>query len=106
MRAHLAEHDLTAARIARAHHISVRYLYKMLAQSGITLGDWLRANRLEQCRRELGHPQARSMTIEAIAHRWGFTSASHFSRVFKEAYGVSPREWRKLVEQRAVSPSG
>ncbi|MFG2307054.1 AraC family transcriptional regulator [Actinacidiphila glaucinigra] len=34
------------------------------------------------------------MTIEAIAHRWGFASAPHFSRVFKAAYGVSPREWR------------
>ncbi|WP_411149251.1 helix-turn-helix domain-containing protein [Streptomyces sp. A30] len=106
LHAHLAEHDLTAARIARTHHISVRYLYTILARSGITLGDWLRVNRLEQCRKELGHPRTRSLTVAAIAHRWGFTSASHFSRVFKEAYGVSPSEWRKLVDQGAVGPTG
>ncbi|MFF3379324.1 helix-turn-helix domain-containing protein [Streptomyces sp. NPDC002680] len=104
MRAHLAEHDLTAARIARAHHISVRYLYTILARSGITLGDWLRANRLEQCRKELARPGNRSVTIAAVAHRWGFTSASHFSRVFKEAYGVSPREWRQSTDRRALGP--
>ncbi|HEY5836482.1 helix-turn-helix domain-containing protein [Streptomyces sp.] len=102
MRAHLAEHDLSAARIARTHHISVRHLYTILARSGITLGDWLRANRLEQCRKELAGPASRSLTIGAVAHRWGFTSATHFSRVFKEAYGLSPREWRRLTEQPTV----
>lgn len=106
MRAHLAEHDLSAARIARAHHISVRYLYTILARSGIGLGDWLRVNRLEQCRKDLARPRNRSVTVAAIAHRWGFTSASHFSRVFKEAYGVSPREWRRSRNRSATGAGG
>ncbi|MFD3654593.1 helix-turn-helix domain-containing protein [Streptomyces sp. NPDC058620] len=106
IRAHLAEHDLSAARIARAHHISVRYLYKILAGSGITLGDWLRVHRLEECRKELARSRNRSVTIAAIAQRWGFSNASHFSRVFKEQYGVSPREWRQLEERRAGAGLG
>ncbi|MFF7216920.1 helix-turn-helix domain-containing protein [Streptomyces sp. NPDC008238] len=94
VRRHLAEPDLTAARIAAEHHVSVRQLYLTLSRAGISLGAWIRTQRLEECRRELASPARRFMTIEAIAHRWGFTSAPHFSRVFKAAYGSSPREWR------------
>ncbi|MDX2647755.1 helix-turn-helix domain-containing protein [Streptomyces sp. PA03-1a] len=94
VRLHLAESDLTAARIAAEHHVSVRQLYLTLSRAGIVLGDWIRTQRLEECKRELASPVHRFMTVEAIAHRWGFASAPHFSRVFKAAYGMSPREWR------------
>lgn len=36
-------------------------------------------------------------TIAAVANRWGFMSATHFSRVFRAAYGMSPSEWRDTV---------
>jgi AraC-like DNA-binding protein len=94
IRRHLAERDLSAERIAAEHHISVRQLYLILSQAGISLGDWVRSQRLEKCKLELASPAHRFTTIEAIAYRWGFASAPHFSRVFKAAYGVSPREWR------------
>jgi AraC-like DNA-binding protein len=96
VRAHLAEHDLTAARIAAAHNISVRHLYGILARSGITLGEWVRVRRLEECRNELAKPGAEHMTIASIAQRWGFANPTHFSRAFREAYGMSPRDWREL----------
>jgi AraC-like DNA-binding protein len=96
VRAHLAEHDLTAARIAAAHNISVRHLYAILARSGITLGEWVRVRRLEECRKELARPRAQFVTIASIAHRWGFANPTHFSRTFREAYGMSPRDWREL----------
>jgi AraC-like DNA-binding protein len=99
VRLHLAEPDLNAARIAADHHVSVRQLYLTLARADISLGDWIRNQRLEECRRELALPRNRSQTIEEIAHRWGFTSASHFSRVFKAAYGASPGEWRNRSRQ-------
>ncbi|QIQ01010.1 helix-turn-helix domain-containing protein [Streptomyces liangshanensis] len=92
--AHLADHDLTAATIARRHNVSVRHLYAILARSGVHLGDWIRTHRLEHCRRELARPGAAAVTIASVARRWGFRDASHFGRVFKEAYGMSPREWR------------
>ncbi|MDX3234211.1 helix-turn-helix domain-containing protein [Streptomyces sp. ME03-5709C] len=94
VRLHLADTDLTAERIAAEHDVSVRWLYLTLSRAGITLGEWIRAQRLEECGRELASPVHRFMTIEAIAHRWGFASAAHFSRVFKAAYGVSPRDFR------------
>jgi AraC-like DNA-binding protein len=95
LRLHLAERDLTADRIAAAHHVSVRQLYLTLSRAGISLGDWVRAERLTECRRELASPAHAHLTIEAVARRWGFTSAPHFSRIFRTVYGMSPREWRQ-----------
>ncbi|MEU1616609.1 helix-turn-helix domain-containing protein [Streptomyces sp. NPDC005722] len=102
VRLHLAEPDLSAARIAAEHEISVRQLYLILSRAGISLGEWIRALRLEECKKELTSPVHQLMTIEAIAHRWGFASAPHFSRVFKAAYGVSPSELR--LSGSGVSP--
>ena len=34
--------------------------------------------------------------MSAVAQRWGFVNPAHFSRAFRAAYGVSPREWRNL----------
>jgi AraC-like DNA-binding protein len=103
VRANLAEPDLTAAAIAAKHHISVRHLYNILARSGISLGDWVRAQRLEQCRRDLAKPGANSVTIAFIAQRWGFADATNFGRTFKAAYGMSPREWRDLYQRHPNS---
>ncbi|WP_335988590.1 helix-turn-helix domain-containing protein [Glycomyces sp. MUSA5-2] len=94
LRSHLGDHTLNAARVAAAHHISVRHLYNILGKAGIGLGDWLRTQRLEACRRELAQPHARHRTIASIAHQWGFADATHFSRAFRAAYGMTPRDWR------------
>ncbi|WP_344975422.1 helix-turn-helix domain-containing protein [Salinactinospora qingdaonensis] len=104
MRQHLAEPDLSATRIARAHNISVRYLYVLLERSGISLGDWIRARRLEECRKALAKPTSRAVTIASIARRWGFTDPAHFSRAFRETYGVTPREWRATRAPATSAP--
>ncbi|BCK54817.1 helix-turn-helix domain-containing protein [Nocardia wallacei] len=95
LRTHLGDHGLTAAKVAAAHHISVRHLYTVLGRAEISLGDWLRTQRLEACRRELAHPNARHRTIASIAHQWGFADATHFSRAFRTAYGMTPSAWRE-----------
>ncbi|MFS8200907.1 helix-turn-helix domain-containing protein [Streptomyces sp. CWNU-52B] len=101
IRAHLAEPDLSAARIAAAHGISVRHLYAVLSRSGISLGDWIRTHRLAECRRELAGPNSRLRTIAAIGRSWGFLDATHFSKVFKQTYGISPRGWRDQNRPRS-----
>jgi len=107
VRAHLAEPDLNAARIAAEHHISVRHLYATLARSEITLGDWIRTQRLAECRKELAAPGAARISIAAVGRRWGFGDATNFGRAFGRAYGVSPREWRNqnALSLRLVSMS-
>jgi AraC-like DNA-binding protein len=97
---HLTDPDLSPEAIARAHHISVRYLHKLFQDEGTTVGRWILRRRLEECRRDLMRYGRGSRTIAAVAGRWGFTSATHFSRVFRTAYGMSPREWRDAAGRR------
>lgn len=90
----LSDPDLSPATIAAAHHISIRQLQKLFAAHEETVGAWVRARRLEACRRELADPMLCDRPVGAIAARWGFVSAAHFSRVFKQAFAQSPREYR------------
>ncbi|WP_326575709.1 helix-turn-helix domain-containing protein [Streptomyces sp. NBC_00481] len=91
---HLADADLSPEVIAGAHHISVRYLHKLFQDEGTTVGRWIQRRRLEECRRDLVLGVRNRRTIASVAGRWGFLSATHFSRVFRAAYGMSPSEWR------------
>ncbi|CAM5662957.1 putative transcriptional activator NphR [Streptomyces afghaniensis 772] len=91
---HLADPGLSPPDIAAAHRMSVRYLHKLFQLEGVTVGEWIRTQRLERCRRDLLHSPALGYGVAAVARRWGFVSPSHFSRAFRAAYGMTPREWQ------------
>lgn len=94
---HFTDHELTPARIAHHHHISVRQLYSVWAKDNeLSLAQWLMNERLEAARRLLAKPGSQSQTIASIAMRCGFTDTTHFARRFRGAYGLSPRSWRQL----------
>lgn len=95
IQANLGNADLTPDTIAAAHHISLRYLHKLFQQDGHTVAGWVRVRRLEQCRRDLANPRLAARPINAIAARWGFTNPAHFSQAFRNAYGHSPRQFRR-----------
>lgn len=91
---HVNDPDLTPQSVARANAISVRYLHKLFQADGDTPGQWIQRCRLQRCRGELAGLDAAKRSIAGVAHRWGFTSASHFSRAFRSLYGITPAEWR------------
>ncbi|KAA9150856.1 helix-turn-helix domain-containing protein [Amycolatopsis acidicola] len=91
---HLADPGLCPDVVATALHISTRYLQKLFAGEGATVSAWIRSRRLEHCRRELAGPQALGKPVSAVGAAWGLPDAAHFSRSFKAAYGLSPREFR------------
>ncbi|ELS57326.1 helix-turn-helix domain-containing protein [Streptomyces viridochromogenes] len=93
----LGDWELTPAAIAEAHHISVRYLYQVFDTHQMTVAAWIRHCRLEHCHRDLADPRLRTRSIRAIASRWGFSDAAHFSRAFRAAYGMSPGDHRQLA---------
>ncbi|WP_454199804.1 AraC family transcriptional regulator [Nocardia sp. Marseille-Q1738] len=35
--------------------------------------------------------------MSTIARRWGFRDPYHFARRLRAAYGLSPREWRRIT---------
>ncbi|MFI5780959.1 helix-turn-helix domain-containing protein [Nocardia sp. NPDC051570] len=95
IRRHLSDPRLGPERIAKAHNISVRQLYKLCQNAGCSLEQWIIAERLERARDDLAHPDARQRSIAAIAYANGFRDPAHFARRFRGAYGTTPSRWRR-----------
>ena len=64
-----ADPDLDPDTIARAHHISVRYLHKLFHDQGTSVARWVRERRLANCRRDLEDPALPQRGAHAIARR-------------------------------------
>jgi AraC-like DNA-binding protein len=92
---HLGDPRLSPSAVATAHHISLRYLYKLFETQHTSVAGWIRERRLERCRRDLLDPALVDWTVTAIAARWGLTDPAQFSRAFRAAYGLPPTEFRK-----------
>jgi AraC-like DNA-binding protein len=90
----LGDPRLNVATIAAAHHISVRYLQKLFEGQEQTVAGWIRAQRLERCRRDLANPALAEEPVTSIAARWGLIHPPQFSRLFKSTYGLAPRDYR------------
>jgi len=88
--AHLRDPHLGPERLAREHFVSVRYVQKLFADEG-GVSAWIRAQRLDGAAREVRESR---LPVASIAERWGYTDAASFSRAFRRAHGVSPRELR------------
>lgn len=91
----LGDVGLSPVAVAAAHHISLRSLHQLFHEEGLTVAGWIRARRLERCRRDLADPALDTRPVAAIAARWGFSSAADFSRAFRAAHGMPPAEYRR-----------
>ncbi|GAA1132769.1 helix-turn-helix domain-containing protein [Streptomyces javensis] len=94
IRQNLPDPKLTPSTIAAAHHISVRYLHRIFRNEDRTVVAWIRHQRLEHAARDLTDPTQHATPIHAIAARWGFARHADFTRAFRGAYGVPPRDYR------------
>ena len=92
--ARIGDPSLAPAEIAAAVHVSKRYLHRLFEEDGSTVSGWIRKRRLEGCRRDLADPSLGHETVTSIGARWGLTNSAHLSRLFREAYGVAPTEYR------------
>jgi AraC-like DNA-binding protein len=93
--ANLSDPLLSPASIAAAHFISTRHLHNVFHESGTTVASWIRSQRLDGARRDLRDPLHAGKSVGAVAARWGFLDAAHFSRTFRDAFGVPPSDWRR-----------
>ncbi|MEU2033724.1 helix-turn-helix domain-containing protein [Nocardia amamiensis] len=92
---HLNDGELSPAAAAAAHGVSVRSLHRTFAAEGTSFGAVVRASRLARARQDLA---AGADSVQTIAHRWGFSDASHFCRVFKNTYGLTPTDYRTSMD--------
>lgn len=97
MEALLGDPDLSFTALAEDTGMSPRYLRRLFSAQGINFSSALKRRRLERCHEDLASPLHAQLSISEIAFRWGFNDAAHFSRSFREQYGVSPREFRQSL---------
>lgn len=90
--AHLAEPDLGPERICRAVGLSRSVLYRLFETRGGVAAQ-IQARRLSRVRDLLSEPQTKGR-IADIAFAHGFADEAHFSRAFRRAYGMAPRDVR------------
>jgi AraC-like DNA-binding protein len=95
----LDDPDFDREAIAAEVGLSVRGLSRIFALEHDTPAAYVRRRRLERCRDDLVAPQLAGRTITEIALSHGFNDTAHFSRSFRNAYGISPAEFR--AEQAA-----
>ncbi|WP_369368089.1 helix-turn-helix domain-containing protein [Streptomyces sp. CG4] len=98
IRRHMHDPQLTPSVVAAAHHISVSYLHRLFQEEEITVAAWIRRLRLEAACRDLADPALGDVPIHVIGTRWGFPRAAEFSRAFRSAYGMPPRDYRHLSQ--------
>lgn len=94
-RSRLADPELKPEMLAQHHHISLRYLQKLFQEHGQSPASWIRDERLHHSCTELRDQRLAHLTIAMIGERSGLYGASHFSRLFRDRYGISPREYRR-----------
>jgi AraC-like DNA-binding protein len=93
-RLHVTDPEFTTQTWAGRLGLSDRYLRVLFAATGESPGDYLRAQRLELAATKLADPRYQDVSITDIALSCGFGSSAHFSRVFRAAFGVPPRQRR------------
>lgn len=91
---HLHDPDLSPGLIADAHHLSVGSLHRLFSARDTTVAAWIRCLRLERAGRDLRDTAQHDVPVHRIAARWGFKDHSTFTRTFRAAYGLSPRDYR------------
>ena len=97
---HLRDPALNPTTVARACKITARYLHHLFTTESETVTQYIQRRRLEECARALIAAPIRSRLVTDIAFDYGFNSLTHFGRVFRHQYGLSPSEYR-----RAAKPS-
>ncbi|KLU21770.1 hypothetical protein EOS_34105 [Caballeronia mineralivorans PML1(12)] len=95
----LSDPELTVDRIAHDLRCSKRYLHTVFDTEDNTLGRYILQLRLTNVCRTFSNPSLQRCSITELAMRWGFVSPGHFSRTFKESFGITPRDYRASVTQ-------
>jgi AraC family transcriptional activator of tynA and feaB len=85
---HLRDPDLSIDQISAELRCTKRYLHMLFSERGMTVSDYIWQARLQHCRQELEAQGGK--TITDVAFSWGFSSSSHFSRVFRIYFGIVP----------------
>ncbi|TYP76729.1 helix-turn-helix domain-containing protein [Paenibacillus methanolicus] len=87
--------DLQLAEVANRVSMNYSYFSKLFKErTGLTFTAYLTKVRMEEAQKLLKNPTLR---INEISEKVGYSNLYHFSRAFKNYFGVSPKEHRKTM---------
>ena len=94
--------DPTLNRDDLAQRLGTNRTYLMEAvrtySGNMTVREYIYDFRLKHAAELLSSPSA--LSIDQICYDSGFASRSVFYRLFRQSYGLSPNEYRKLAEKK------
>ena len=101
VKAYMDEHytqKLTLDDLEAQFFMNKYYLLKIFKETyGMTISSYLISKRITRAKQLLRFTQ---MTIDEVGCAVGMDGAGYFSRMFKKAEGISPKEYRKQWQQR------
>jgi len=96
---------LSIGVIAASLKVTPRYIQKLFAEIETTVGQYICSARIRAAAQRLEDPNEAHRSITEIAFTVGFNDLSHFGRVFKGAFGVTPAEHRRrMLGARDIVP--
>jgi AraC-like DNA-binding protein len=87
---HLTSSRLSPELIARHLGCSRAHLYRVFAGQGETVAGYLRGLRLQRARELLADRTQDASRIGDIAYHCGFDDPVHFTRLFRQRFGLTP----------------
>ena len=90
---HLCAQELTPALVAGEVGVSVRSLYRIFAEKGLVVAQYIKTRRLELCAERLRNARGEE-SLSALCFACGFSDTSYFSTAFKKYFGMTPRQYR------------
>jgi AraC-like DNA-binding protein len=88
---HFQDPGLSLEIVARGQGISPRYLQRLMASSGTSFTERVNELRLQRAFELVSGRHTSAQRISDIALEVGFSDVSHFNRLFRARFGVSPR---------------
>jgi len=95
---------LELTEVAAELNVSLSYLCRLFRhRTGMSMSDYRRILRLRTALESL---RDRDVDLGSLAERLGFASHSHFSLLFRRAFGVAPSRWRDAPSPSLARGSG
>lgn len=89
---HLEDPDFSAASLCAESRYGSKQVYRKIKQlTGLSIVEFIRDTRLQKAAQYLSQGK---LSVTEVMYKVGFTTASYFSKCFKEKFGVPPSEYR------------
>lgn len=88
------DHTLSLERLAEHVQVNPNYLSKLFkSMMGMTFTDYVTGRKLQKAEELL---LEQKLSVQEISGQLGYNSTHHFIRLFKERYGLTPKQYQKL----------